>query len=90
MREIVQVQVGNYANFVGAHFWNFQDEALGISGQGEEEWQSNTGVDMDVLYRVGETRQGVPTYTPRLLAFDARGLVQQQCTRQSPTKRMSS
>ncbi|CAK9254396.1 unnamed protein product, partial [Sphagnum jensenii] len=52
MREIVQVQVGNYANFVGAHFWNFQDEALGISGQGEEEWQSNTGVDMDVLYRV--------------------------------------
>ncbi|CAK9871100.1 unnamed protein product [Sphagnum jensenii] len=72
MREIVQVQVGNYANFVGAHFWNFQDEALGISGQGEEEWQSNTGVDMDVLYRVGETRQGVPTYTPRLLVFDAR------------------
>lgn len=53
----MQVQVGNYANFVGAHFWNFQDEALGISGQGEEEWQSNTGVDMDVLYRVGETRQ---------------------------------
>jgi hypothetical protein len=29
-------------------------------------------VDMDVLYRVGETRQGVLTYTPRLLAFDAR------------------
>ena len=23
-REIVTVQLGGYANFVGAHFWNFQ------------------------------------------------------------------
>lgn len=24
MREIVTIQVGNYANFIGSHFWNFQ------------------------------------------------------------------
>jgi hypothetical protein len=30
MREIVQVQVGNYANFVGAHFWNFQVQVLSL------------------------------------------------------------
>ena len=24
MREVVTVQVGGYANYVGAHFWNFQ------------------------------------------------------------------
>ncbi len=30
MREIVQVQVGNYANFVGAHFWNFQVHVLSL------------------------------------------------------------
>ena len=24
MREVVTVQVGGYANFVGSHFWNFQ------------------------------------------------------------------
>ncbi|XP_059066071.1 uncharacterized protein LOC131063724 isoform X2 [Cryptomeria japonica] len=28
---------------------------------------------MDILYRVGETHQGIPTYTPRLLAMDSRG-----------------
>jgi hypothetical protein len=24
MREVVTVQVGGFANFVGSHFWNFQ------------------------------------------------------------------
>lgn len=24
MREIVTVQVGGFANFMGSHFWNFQ------------------------------------------------------------------
>lgn len=24
MRELVTVQVGGFANFVGSHFWNFQ------------------------------------------------------------------
>jgi len=24
MKEIVTVQVGDFANFVGSHFWNFQ------------------------------------------------------------------
>jgi hypothetical protein len=24
MREIVTIQVGEFANFVGSHFWNFQ------------------------------------------------------------------
>ena len=28
MREVVSVQLGGYANYAGAHFWNLQDEAL--------------------------------------------------------------
>lgn len=28
--EIVTLQFGTYANHVGAHFWNFQDESLGL------------------------------------------------------------
>lgn len=24
MREMVTIQVGGYANFIGSHFWNFQ------------------------------------------------------------------
>ncbi|KAG0571172.1 hypothetical protein M758_6G207800 [Ceratodon purpureus] len=67
MREVVTVQLGGFANYVGSHFWNFQDEALGADEDGL------VGLDMNVLYRVGETRQGIGTYTPRLLAFDLRG-----------------
>lgn len=26
MREIVTIQVGGFANFIGSHFWNFQVE----------------------------------------------------------------
>eukprot|EP00798_Chlamydomonas_sp_ICE-L_P028656 gene28656-31827_t len=31
-RELITLQFGNYANYVGSHFWNMQDEALGLSG----------------------------------------------------------
>ncbi|KAI5063293.1 hypothetical protein GOP47_0021840 [Adiantum capillus-veneris] len=74
MKEIISIQVGGYANFVGSHFWNLQDELLGLQNDDERNsCFSNCGVNFDVLYRTGETRQGLPTYTPRLLAIDARG-----------------
>ncbi|CAM6084347.1 unnamed protein product [Calypogeia fissa] len=74
MKEIVTVQVGTYANFVGSHFWNFQDETLGLAEQGyEDPMIPTTGQNLDVLFRVGETRQGRSTYTPRLLSLDFRG-----------------
>lgn len=31
MREIVTVQVGGFANFIGSHFWNFQVEFYSVS-----------------------------------------------------------
>uniref|UniRef100_A0A251SE13 Tubulin/FtsZ, GTPase domain-containing protein n=2 Tax=Helianthus annuus TaxID=4232 RepID=A0A251SE13_HELAN len=74
MKELVTFQVGSYANFIGSHFWNFQDELLGLL----EDPQShlifkNQNLDMDVLYRTGETQQGIPTYTPRLISVDFQG-----------------
>lgn len=27
-REVITLQFGNYANYVGAHFWNFQVNLL--------------------------------------------------------------
>lgn len=74
MKEIITVQVGGFSNYIGSHFWNFQDELLGLAGDGNEDPAfKNTGLDMDVLYRLGETSQGTPTYTPRLLSIDSRG-----------------
>lgn len=74
MKEIITVQVGGFSNYVGSHFWNFQDELLGLAEDGNEDLTfKNTGLDMDVLYRLGETSQGIPSYTPRLLSVDSRG-----------------
>lgn len=68
------IQIGDYANFIGSHFWNFQDELLGLAEdpQGDEVFK-NQGLTMDVLYRTGETQQGALTYTPRLLSIGFQG-----------------
>ncbi|XP_051143106.1 uncharacterized protein LOC127259658 isoform X2 [Andrographis paniculata] len=74
MKEIVTIQVGNYANFVGSHFWNFQDELIGMADSpGSDEVFKSHGLNMDVLYRTGETQQGIPTYTPRMVSVDLQG-----------------
>ncbi|XP_027114786.1 uncharacterized protein [Coffea arabica] len=74
MREIVTIQVGGYANFIGSHFWNFQDELLGLADTSETNPAfKNHGLNMDVLYRTGETQQGILTYTPRLVSVDFQG-----------------
>ncbi|KHN36205.1 Protein misato like 1 [Glycine soja] len=58
MKEIVTVQVGDFANFVGSHFWNFQDELLGLAGNpSADSVFKNQDLNMDVLYRTGETQQ---------------------------------
>eukprot|EP00850_Spirogloea_muscicola_P018999 SM000180S03524 [mRNA] locus=s180:94646:97522:- [translate_table: standard] len=72
MKEVVTLQVGSYANYIGAHFWNFQDELSGREGSPDEGEVVND-IDSGVLYRVGETLRGEATYTPRLLLFDLRG-----------------
>lgn len=74
MKEIVTIQVGGFANFVGSHFWNFQDELLGLAGD-PHSYPSfkNHSLDMDILYRTGETQQGILTYTPRLVSINFAG-----------------
>uniref|UniRef100_A0A0E0GBH2 DML1/Misato tubulin domain-containing protein n=1 Tax=Oryza nivara TaxID=4536 RepID=A0A0E0GBH2_ORYNI len=68
MREAVTVQVGGFANYVGSHFWNFQDELLGLADDPDADPVfKNDALDMDVLYRSGEMHQGIPTYCPRLV-----------------------
>ncbi|KAL5557091.1 hypothetical protein UlMin_039327 [Ulmus minor] len=74
MREIVTLQLGGFANFVGSHFWNFQDELLGLAADPDSDPVfKNQHIDMDVLYRSGETQQGSVSYTPRLVSVDFQG-----------------
>ena len=36
MREIIYVQAGTTANYVGTHFWNSQDYYATLDGEGDE------------------------------------------------------
>jgi Misato Segment II tubulin-like domain/Tubulin domain len=67
MREIVSLQLGGYANYVGAHFWNLQDEALAQSHEGETELSPYT------LFRASTVRHAATQYTPRLQVIDMSG-----------------
>ncbi|OBS64260.1 hypothetical protein A6R68_07198 [Neotoma lepida] len=69
-REVLTLQLGHFAGFVGAHWWNQQDAALRHSTDGEE---SPGELCPDVLYRTGRTLHGQETYTPRLILMDLKG-----------------
>ncbi|XP_020579108.1 protein misato homolog 1 [Phalaenopsis equestris] len=74
MREIVTIQVGEFANYIGSHYWNFQDELLGLAEERlVDSIYMGSSLDMDVLYRSGETSQGIVTYCPRLLSVGYKG-----------------
>ncbi|KAI9207328.1 Tubulin/FtsZ, GTPase domain-containing protein [Polychytrium aggregatum] len=66
-KEIITLQIGHSANFVGTHFWNQQEALFGDDGDQEPE------LSHDVLFRQGKSSHGDETYTPRLLALDLKG-----------------
>ena len=68
--ELITIQVGTLANYVGAHFWNMQDEYVRRYQSDEEEKEGVQELDMTRLFRRGQLPNGMPTVTPRLVAFD--------------------
>lgn len=66
-REIITLQVGHYANFVGTHWWNLQESSFVYDST------TPTDINHDYLFREGITPQRHQTYTPRLLIIDAKG-----------------
>ncbi|GMH06424.1 hypothetical protein Nepgr_008264 [Nepenthes gracilis] len=81
MREIITIQVGGFANFIGSHFWNFQDELLGLAADSNNDPVfKNHFLNMDVLYRTGETPEGISTYTPRVVSIDYQGSLGSVCS----------
>ncbi|KAM5159958.1 protein misato homolog 1 isoform 3-T3 [Callospermophilus lateralis] len=69
-REVLTLQLGHFAGFVGAHWWNQQDAVLGRATSAKE---SLGELCPDVLYRTGQTLHGQETYTPRLILMDLKG-----------------
>uniref|UniRef100_S4RQQ9 Misato Segment II tubulin-like domain-containing protein n=1 Tax=Petromyzon marinus TaxID=7757 RepID=S4RQQ9_PETMA len=69
--EVVTLQLGHYAGFVGAHWWNSQISIKGRASSNDPPPKEE--VNSDVLFREGVTLQGEPTYTPRLVLMDLKG-----------------
>ncbi|XP_062537529.1 protein misato [Armigeres subalbatus] len=67
-REILTLQLGNYANYVGTHWWNIQEASFNYDPNADP-----SEVDHDVLYREGRTLNRQTTYTPRMLLVDLKG-----------------
>lgn len=64
MRELITLQVGHYANFVGTHWWNLQEASFVYDSS------ASTDINHDFLFREGITLQRQETYTPRLISID--------------------
>ncbi|KAK0285142.1 mtDNA inheritance, partitioning of the mitochondrial organelle [Friedmanniomyces endolithicus] len=67
MHEIITLQFGQQANYIGTHYWNTQESYFTYVGQEE------SPVDHDISFRAGIGANGDETYTPRTLIYDLKG-----------------
>ncbi|KAI5851143.1 tubulin domain-containing protein [Morchella snyderi] len=68
MHEIITLQLGHQANYLGTHFWNTQESYFTYT-----EDATPSPIDHDVHFRPGIGVGGVETYTPRALIYDLKG-----------------
>lgn len=68
-REIVTLQLGTYANYVGTHWWNIQEATFNYNPNSALQ----SDIDHDVLFREGKNQAGQVTYTPRMILLDLAG-----------------
>ncbi|KAF7365631.1 MtDNA inheritance protein Dml1 [Mycena venus] len=64
MKEILYIQAGTQANYIGTHFWNTQESYFTYEDGEVPE------TDHGISFREGLNQKGEPTFCPRLLAFD--------------------
>ena len=64
MREVVTVQVGHRANYIGTHFWNAQESYQTFAPD------PPSLVNHDIHFRPGIGPDGTETFLPRALIYD--------------------
>lgn len=71
MKEIVTLQLGSQASWVGAHYWNVQDDTLHpqLDADGQPLLEPEHA-DPRVLYRSGQDERSEATLRPRLVVCD--------------------
>lgn len=61
--EILTLQLGHYSNFIGAHWWNLQEQSF------EYNTPTPSEVNHDVLYREGVTNKVVNYHVKKNLLY---------------------
>ncbi|KAL9085685.1 MAG: hypothetical protein Q9159_004562 [Coniocarpon cinnabarinum] len=64
MHEIVTLQIGEAANYLGTHFWNLQESYFTYGAH------EDSPINHDVHFRPGVASDGSETFTPRTLIYD--------------------
>ena len=59
MKEIIYIQAGNFANYIGTHFWNTQESYLGDDAEHSD---NSIAHDWDVSFREGLSATVRPFY----------------------------
>ena len=74
-RAVITLQIGNYSNYIGAHFWNIQE--AGFVFPTSSNVTRVPDINNSVLFREGfsgvSQRDAQPTYTPRLVTVYLKG-----------------
>jgi len=79
MREIITLQLGSAANYVGTHFWNSLENKINrIKEENKDNNQSSDANDKDfqdvnIFYKTGFSLKREETYSPRLLIMELKG-----------------
>ena len=66
MHEVVTLQFGEAANYLGTHFWNEQEAYFTYDAQ----QQQQPTVNHDIHFRPGVGANGSETFTPRTVIYD--------------------
>ena len=67
---VITLQVGHYANHVGAHFWNTQEASFVYAADDKTQDVAHLEVNHGVLFRQGVTPRGEVSSTgPKMTVF---------------------
>ncbi|KAJ7626585.1 Misato segment II tubulin-like domain-containing protein [Mycena polygramma] len=69
MKEILYIQAGTQANYIGTHFWNTQESYFTYEEEADSSADASE-IDHQISFRDGLNQKGEPTFCPRLLVFD--------------------
>lgn len=65
--EVITLQLGEYSNYIGTHWWNCQEAGFDYSQDVVSD------INHDVLFREGLNHKREVTFTPRLILVDLKG-----------------